>query len=332
MLKLPHVSSTKLWCIKHHSPVVSLRRNCLRSTDALVSASHRVLRLKTWEYPQGIAVWGVTPPIYDTTEQATPAGLHVHLFDDNYHHGESTCETLYVKSRQKDNYLLMDPFAAATYMTSIVFDQTPITLVCVHCRQDHLDIGRKAVLPSRVHICNNRNAIFRTKEKCVSNPVMRIKYRLGDVAVHRPTIPSGRDLELSQKEFPGGIRIWGSNSAILWTVPRRQRRGIHVHCLDTDRQTPLIDQTVDKLTIDGVSLDADMVRHFMAQQMLPDTKVSLADLVCPECKGPHFDRALDALIPHSEHMCEHCGNLFRSDRNLVSNPLVTTLRVLYERR
>jgi hypothetical protein len=329
--QLSNKPSIKLWCVKHHSAVVATNGViCLRSTIA-PSAKPEILKLNAHNYPKGIAIWGVTPPVYDTTEQATPNGLHVHLFEDDSNHAEITCNTLYIKSQDWDDYLQMDAFAATTYMTSIVFEQIPVTLMCLNCREAHLDKGQKAVIPSRIHTCNTCNTKFETNEKCIGNPIMHIKQLLGDFATNRPTIPASRDLNLSQKDFPGGIRIWGSNGAIIWTVPRLQKEGIHIHCFDRDSETPLIDTTVDTLTIDGISLDAKMVRYFMAQQLLPQLQSSLSSLVCPQCSQPHFDQDQYALIPHLNHVCEYCGNLFVSSRRVVSNPLIIMLSVLYQR-
>lgn len=51
-----------------------------------------------------------------------------------------------------------------------------------------------------------------------------------------------------------GISICGSNTALLWTSPKTEEYGIHVHAYATDGREPTIDETYDKVIIDGIEL------------------------------------------------------------------------------
>jgi hypothetical protein len=63
-------------------------------------------------------------------------------------------------------------------------------------------------------------------------------------------------LVLKQADFPGGIQIWGSNPAIVWTASRHEKAGIHVHAFRRDGDgTPERDETFSEVVIDGVRLD-----------------------------------------------------------------------------
>jgi len=206
-------------------------------------------------------------------------------------------------------------------------------LKCPECGNVHCDKGWFAVHYHQEHQCEKCGAKFSDTEPSISNPVMLLKELCGDVLQDRPIIdPVERKISIKQAKYPGGIQIWGSNPAIVWTSPKLEEGGIHFHGYYQRVITPTVDETFGALDIDDVSLDPEMVRHLMAQQALPYLVPHLCALSCPNCHQPHFDRFELAATPHTQHTCEHCQHEFDSpeDKKLaVSNPLIGILPQFY---
>ena len=75
-----------------------------------------------------------------------------------------------------------------------------------------------------------------------------------------------KTLDIKQSEYPGGLQIWGSNPAFLWTSEKHEEEGIHIHAFKKEGQIePDEDDTFREFTIDGIKLDPLMVRVLMAQ-------------------------------------------------------------------
>jgi hypothetical protein len=137
-----------------------------------------------------------------------------------------------------------------------------------------------------------------------------------------------RSLNIRQFDYPGGIQIWGSNPAALWTAPHKEEAGIHVHILSEDGSETLIDETYSQVKIDGIALDPAMVRVFMAQSTLPHLARRVTDIHCSKCNQPHFDTGELAFTPHVIHHCTKCGSELRSGsrlRKTIGNPMVDIL-------
>jgi len=92
-----------------------------------------------------------------------------------------------------------------------------------------------------------------------------------------------------------------------------------------------VDETYGSVSLDEMALDPDMLRHLMAQHVLPYLVPHLSSLRCETCSGDHFDKYGDAVTPHEQHHCEHCGATFTTPGGLpvVSNPIIELIRQLY---
>jgi len=51
-------------------------------------------------------------------------------------------------------------------------------------------------------------------------------------------VPAGRTLRVRQQEYPGGVQIWGSNPAIIWSAEKAEEEGIHVHAFKGEDSKP----------------------------------------------------------------------------------------------
>ena len=146
--------------------------------------------------------------------------------------------------------------------------------------------------------------------------------------VHK-VAPAAKTLDLKQSDYPGGVQVWGSNPAFLWTGSKHEEEGIHVHAFLADGQAePTIDDTIREVTVDGVRLDPVMVRVLMAQNVMPSLKGRVRSMDCANCGHPQFDAGEAAYLPAAMHTCSECGRQFATPgktRNTVANPLPAIL-------
>src|SRR5262249_48294451 len=148
-----------------------------------------------------------------------------------------------------------------------IFDCVIKYVECTLCGFPHLDKDWFSVHAHQRHLCAGCGKQFRDTEKGIGNPIIKVAGLFGS-GTHE--IKSAqRSIEIRQADYPGGIQIWGSHPAILWTAPRSEEEGIHIHAFSEDGGKILIDDTFSNVTIDGISLNPTQVRLFMAQRALP---------------------------------------------------------------
>ena len=179
-------------------------------------------------------------------------------------------------------------------------------------------------------MCQACGRDFNDTEKSISNPVALLQ------AVQRNITPvrAPRELDEEQASFPGGIQIWRSNPALVWTSDRPEEAGLHIHLYDAQGRI-VVDDTFDHAVIDGIELNEPHIQYFMAQQALPHLSDRIVSLTCPRCDTPHFDIGDMAFFPHNEHTCDHCGRKFISNgrrKLVVSNPFVDVRKSLLASR
>ena len=291
------------------------------------------LDLDPTRYPGGVGLWGALPAVYDTTKYPLDRGIHVHArlrpnarykpIDDSF----SEVNVL----TQNSTTVNITEAAAKAFVCGAIFGLNLKHLRCPHCGEPHLDLDEYSVRPHNDHSCARCRLPFQDKELSVGNPIIATKQALGDASVVRPTKKVTRKLNIKQDALycSGGVRIWGTNPAILWTAKRDEEDGIHVHCHEACNDVPVVDQTFGAVEIDGIAIDAQQVRSYMVQNALGFLRIALVSLVCSSCGRAHFDAlAPEALTPHPQHKCT-CGASLFAGHAAISNPLHDTLRALY---
>jgi len=283
-------------------------------------------------YKGGIALWGAVPPVYDTTTQPLDRGVHVHArrTANSEKVVDATFRAVRLVGRAAPAAgVIISELDAIYYMVTSLFGYQVKLVSCTHCGYDHLDKDWFSVHPHRRHLCAGCGKQFRDTEVGIGNPVCRIRTSLS-IPSRKPK-PAAKTLDLRQRDYPGGIQIWGSNPAILWTRREDEQAGIHVHAFRSAEGKPVIDDTFAQVTVDGVRLAAGMVRTLMAQSALPHIENRVIALRCPRCHAPKFSAGQAAITPVAEHACARCGHRFGSFirlRKTISNPLVESLRAL----
>jgi hypothetical protein len=205
---------------------------------------HETLHLRLSDYPGGVALWGAVAPVYDTTQRQLERGIHVHARTELK--GKKEMDWTVRAVRLSGNGLsgtgvVVSELDAIYYMVSSVFGYETRRVECTHCGFPHLDRDWFSVHPHRRHLCAGCGKHFRDDAIGIGNPIeiVRAACGIGPSA----TKPAGRTLDIRQSDYPGGIQIWGSNPAFLWTSSVREEEGIHVHASRTDdEQDPVIDE------------------------------------------------------------------------------------------
>jgi transposase-like protein len=325
---------TRYWCLEHKADATAKygrRAHRCRYAHIRPISPDEVLNMNVATYPGGVGLWGAVPPVYDTTRQPVDCGIHVHA--RSIADGEKDIDATYrsvglatKRTKSGQNGWIVSELDAVYYMVTSVFGYPMKYVECTLCGFPHLDKDWFSVHAHRRHLCAGCGKQFRDTDRAIGNPVMRIR-DLFSVGEHKMKL-SRRTKSIRQIDYPGGIQIWGSNEAILWTASREEERGIHIHAFTEADSKPEIDDTFSRVAIDGVSLDAGRVRILMAQNALPHIAGRVTDICCPRCAEPHFDTGEHAFTPHERHICTRCCNEFRAKgrfRHTIGNPMVGLL-------
>jgi len=260
--------------------------------------------------------------VFNTGPDADDCGIHVHARNEPGGHKviDETFREVVLELASGD--VEVDAAAATAYVAAAVFGLELKALQCPHCGHDHLDADEFGAAAHRKHQCNSCGRHFFDPQgiPSISNPLAR----LATQSPLRQVVMSTQTLSISQRQFPGGISIWGSNPAFLWTSERPEEAGLHVHAWSASGKL-VIDDTFGAVTVDGLAVDATMTRVLMVQRSMRYLRHRIVCLRCPRCGEPHFDAGADSMKPRPSHDCSTCGLNFlgRSrHRLLVSNPMV----------
>ena len=323
---------TRYWCLTHKADATAKygrpASRCRAAHIAPVSAAETVL-LNVGEYPGGIALWGAVPPVYDTTRLPLERGIHVHARKTR--NGEKIIDRTVRAVRLTGGEIspgevLLSELEAIYYMVSTVFGFEMRHILCPYCGYSHLDKDWFSVHVHQRHLCAGCGKYFRDSIPGIGNPIRQIQTYFSDRC--RSPRKSSRSLNVTQRDFPGGIQIWGSNPAIVWTSEDAEEEGIHVHVFDVDGETRLLDDTYSEVVIDGTYLDPVMVRTLMAQSALPHIENRIVSLTCKRCLASEFGVGDDAFTPSAGRICSICGEKLQGTgrlRKTISNPMVAIL-------
>jgi hypothetical protein len=327
---------TRYWCSAHRADATAKggkpAKKC-RAADRVPLRQDEIKVLDLDKYRGGVALWGAVPAVYDTTRRPMDSGIHIHArlkpgsekeLDFTYR-----AVRLVGKNLSTDS-IVVNETDAIYYMVSSMFGFSMSFVPCTHCGWPHLDKDWFSLHPHRRHLCAGCGKHFHDRVRGIGNPIIGVRDACG--AADHKVSPAPKNLDINQAQYPGGIQIWGSNPAFLWTQPKDEEEGIHVHAyLTDDQEEPTLDDTFSEVIIDGVRLDPHMVRVLMAQNVLPSLKGRVRSMDCPHCGQPGFDAGEAACVSGPTHTCPECGRQFPTSgriRNVVVNPLPAILAEL----
>lgn len=317
----------RYWCTAHQASATGRYGARLNECESAYqhATPRKILEINPADYPGGTALWGAVPAVFDTSGLPPEVGVHVHArreVDDK--EIDATYDEVIIICGADRCTITAE--AAVAYYISRFLERDIQYVYCNECGALHLDKGFFAVKPHRRHLCHACGRYFRVDSKGVSNPIalLRAKYRLDSLS--KAPVRPDRPLNVVQADYRGGIQIWASNPALLWTADRPEDEGLHVHAFSSPGNFAF-DETFSSVTIDGIRLEEIHVQHLMAQMALPYLANKVVSLNCPRCGIPHFDQGELAFMPHAEHDCGSCGHTFKSPgrrRLVVSNPFIET--------
>jgi len=327
---------TRYWCQAHRADATAKygkpAERC-RAAETVPIRAAEILTLDLDKYKGGVALWGAVPAVYDTTRLPMDRGIHVHARVTPDAKKEMDCTHRAVRligTKLPAGGILVDEIDAIYYMVSSVFGFEMSFVTCNHCGWPHLDKDWFSVNPHRRHLCAGCGRHFNDCKTGIGNPIEGIRHACG-ILEHK-TQTARKSLEIRQVQFPGGIQIWGSNPAFLWTSPKYEEEGIHVHAFGKENQdAPDLDDTYEHVTIDGISISAPMVRVLMAQNAMPSLDDRVKSIACLGCGHSQFDQQDKAYTPSALHTCSKCGLQLSSPgrkRKVVVNPLPAILEQL----
>jgi len=321
----------RYWCTEHKADATAkygIAAPRCANADQTPLAENEILSINIDEFEGGTAFWGAVPAVYDTTRLPMDSGIHVHARRKTGGNKEidSTFSAIRVHSMAlPEDGILISELESIYYMVASVFGFKTKLVLCTYCGYAHLDKDFFAVHPHRRHLCAGCGKHFYDSERGVGNPISSAQAASGFAA--RKPKPAGRKLKISQRDYPGGIQIWGSNTSLLWTSKAREEEGIHVHAHKTTNGYE-VDDTFSSVTIDGVKLDPVKVRVLMAQRSLPSIAGRIVALRCQGCGTEYFDPGEQAFTPSDTHICVKCGSPVKAKhrfRKVVSNPIIEAL-------
>jgi DNA-directed RNA polymerase subunit RPC12/RpoP len=323
---------TRYWCLKHKADATAKYGKpaaACRTAHLPPIMPSDVLTLDFATYPGGVALWGAVPPVYDTTNQPLDRGIHVHarVTPDSKKELDQTFRAVRIIGKNLlEGGLYVDELDAIYYMATSVFGYTMRHVRCTYCGHAHLDKDWFSVHPHARHLCAGCGKYFRDTQTGIGNPICGLRDACG-LQIRDPKV-SKRILDIRQRDYPGGIQIWGSNPAFLWTSKATEEEGIHVHAYRGNSQWPDVDETYGKVTIDGITLDPVMVRLLMAQSVLPSVKDRVVPVACPKCGEGILSQGDLAFTPVTTHQCLRCNRDVTATgrlRKTIANPLPTVL-------
>jgi hypothetical protein len=326
---------TRYWCRAHRADATmkggTAAPRC-RGANTVPIRADETMTLDLDKYLGGVALWGAVPAVYDTTQQMMDRGIHVHtrLTPECPKDTDWTYRAVRLVGRDlPEEGVVVSEIDAIYYMVSSIFGFPMIFVTCTHCGWPHLDKDWFAVHRHRRHLCSGCGKHFHDRVTGIGNPIIGVRDALC-IGEHEVVLAE-KTLDLNQTEYIGGIQIWGSNPAFLWTQPKPEEEGIHVHAFLEGQTEPKLDDTYREVTIDGIRLDPVMVRVLMAQNVMPSLEGRVQAMTCPNCGHSQFDAGEAAYVPAPMHTCLECGRQFSSPgrtRNTVANPLPAILAEL----
>lgn len=321
--------SARFWCSAHKASATGPHGIRLEECELAYRSTEisNVFDLDLDAWPGGIAMWGAVDAVFDTTPLSPDVGVHVHArrVPGGDKEVDETFDAVRIKNRRTlfdDTDILITSETAVNYYLSRFMNRDIRHLFCIRCGEPHLDAGYYAIKPHKNHLCHGCGHLFQDSAKSVSNPIMLLRER-----IHLPKqeiVRAEKSLDIRQEDCPGGIQVWASNPAFLWTSEKREEAGLHVHAYRADG-CELYNDTYSEVTIDGIMLNEEHIRYYMAQSVLPYLKGRVQSLSCPKCGVSHFVAGYEAMKPRSSHTCQNCGNVFATPgkkRLVVTNPFV----------
>lgn len=287
------------------------------------------LLLDPIEYPAGIAIWGGVEPIFMTAHRPNEeAGIHVHARKSPKAEKDidQSFDEVTFRDQTTGRDIRIDQDAAVGFMISQILGLRMRHVICANCGED-IFLGRQsAARPSTSHRCPSCSTVNATDAEAIANPLISLREGYSSKIDPAVVLPQ-RPLSLQWDQFPGGIDIWGSNQAIIWTALKPEEEGLHIHWYASDG-TMLQDDTFDTVTIGATEINVTAARLWMAQREIHQLRAAVRSINCEECGTPICDYGFQARTPSKNHKCPKCAHVTSSVSSIIANPMPTVVQSL----
>jgi hypothetical protein len=265
----------------------------------------------------GIAVWSAISPVLETTSENCMMGIHVHARRSNDNPKTIDVTTDKFKLILDGRETIITEKMAFAYRVCRVLDIPMKTIRCLNCDALQFDSVRDIPHRKSKKACNNCGKEVAQSRKFFANPLSELQERF--FKTQPKTVDSRKRLNIDPKNYSGGVRIWGTAQAILWSSNRAEESGIHVHAYDSQMRK-VIDDTYGEVWYGDTHLPVRQVQLYTIQKSIKSLNGKICCLSCTHCKKTHLDDGEFAIRKHTIHLCEHCGKKFSSQEGSnVSN-------------
>lgn len=300
---------------------------CAPRDNTFMVRQEAILFLDPDQFGGGIAIWAAIPAALDSTPTPAPYGIHVHA-RESAEGGKVIDDTVAeVQLKVGSEYVLITREMAFGYRAARVFGLPMRHLRCTNCGHLHFDSGAFLLRLHQTHLCQKCGINFSDDVRSVGNPLVGLQHDLGRSELQIAT--STRVINLESAGCSGGLRIWGTAPAIVWTSPIKEEYGIHVHGYSSSGER-IVDDTFGRVTFGSLQLPVRAIDLYTVQKLLPQLQGKIQSMACPGCGISHLDDGPDALRPRSARTCKSCGEKFaiRDGQKVVCNPAVKVFESL----
>lgn len=222
-----------------------------------------------------VGIWCSLPAALSTEEiKPRPPKIHVHvrneagakkIIDGDFSAVSTTYSTdLDLFHSDEITRVNITPPAAFDFVCAVEAGKEMGCINCSNCGYPHLDLGDFGKTPHRKHFCGNcgRDSTW-SKTPIISTPLKP----LHDLCAKNLTYEKPNRV-LNLDDYEGcTYTVWASTPAIVWTAPRPQEFGIHVHVhKGSDR---IEDDTFSEVILKGAPLNREeLIKAMIARSLV----------------------------------------------------------------
>ncbi|QXC60506.1 hypothetical protein KSP35_19610 [Aquihabitans sp. G128] len=199
-------------------------------------------------------LWGPKPT-------PDPGGVHVHC--DGGSEIDDSFDTVLVQGPQGD--VVVDAETARLCWLAEMLGRPIRAIDCTRCGGAQLDRQTAVHHSSLARTCSTCGHVVKTSDSAVANPLADAWERIG-LPRPQPARVSIATLSIAARDY-SVIALWPTSTEILSNEGELELGGVHVHAWDLEGEM-IVDATLGTLTVDGIAIGTDAVRHEAARVAL----------------------------------------------------------------
>lgn len=292
----------------------------------------KILHLNPNEYKGGVGIWASFKPVFtnrdrrNVTEPITGVHVHARKKIGLVKSIDYTFDKVFLNLENYGmNIVEITKNAILSYFLAENLGLNIISIECPYCGVPHLDEGKFAVKPHKHHLCMSCGKDFFHDEKAISNPLLKIRLAILEQNPEPELIKVTRPLVISKDEYSGGIELYGTHKALIWTSKVSQESGVHIHCYDKGGLSRIVDDTYGQVFLEGNIINSNDVQILQAQLISEYLCDKVKTVYCAKCGQVQNDEGIKIYTPHQDFLCTSCGYKFETDYPIISNRMYDIL-------